>query len=175
VPAWLLDSPFHAVMRIQGELDAGPTGPHPEFTPYENALPLLDAVAARLDSRLVPIVMAWERPGPWVYPDCFPPVGGEESLRRFTAAARERGWRGPVLYVRVDARSMKAFDDDFDPEHRLEGVPDLSGAPVVAAFREAGDAVEILDVRGGPAPFPAASTSADESRRGSEEARAPRP
>ena len=92
VPAWLLDSPFHVVMRIQGELDAGPTGLHPEFTPYERALPLLDAVAAGLDSPLVPIVMAWERPGPWVYPDSFPPAGGAASLARFAAAARERGW-----------------------------------------------------------------------------------
>ena len=36
--------------------------------------------------------MAWERGGPWVYPDCFPPVGGDESMTRFCAMARQRGW-----------------------------------------------------------------------------------
>jgi hypothetical protein len=92
LPTWLADSPFHVAMRVQGELDAGPTGTHAEFTPFENALPLLDAAAARLDSALVPVLMAWERAGPWVYPDCFPPVGGADSLVRFAAAARARGW-----------------------------------------------------------------------------------
>src|SRR5262249_13050346 len=81
LPAWLADSPLHLVMRIQGEVDEGPTSTHPEFTPYENALPLLDRVAARLGAPLAPVIMSWERPGPWVYPDCFPPAGGADSLQ----------------------------------------------------------------------------------------------
>jgi hypothetical protein len=92
LPAWLADAPLHIVLRIQGEVDAGPTHTHPEFTPFEHAVPLLERVADRVGTSLVPVIMAWERPGPWVYPDCFPPVGGEESLTAFTAAARERGW-----------------------------------------------------------------------------------
>lgn len=92
LPAWLADAPLHIVMRIQGEVDAGPTHTHPEFTPFENAVPLLERVADRLGGSLVPVIMSWERPGPWVYPDCFPPAGGAESLRAFTGAARERGW-----------------------------------------------------------------------------------
>jgi len=41
---------------------------------------------------LVPVLMAWERPGPWIYPDCFPPVGGDAALHEFTEQARQRGW-----------------------------------------------------------------------------------
>jgi hypothetical protein len=92
VPPWLLDSPLHTVLRIQGELDAGPAEPHPEFVPYENALPLLDRLSEKVDAPLTPIIMSWERHGPWVYPDCFPVVGGDDALRSFTAAARSRGW-----------------------------------------------------------------------------------
>jgi hypothetical protein len=92
VPSWLLDSPLHVILRIQGELDAGPAAPHPEFVPYENALPLLDRLAQQVDAPLTPVIMSWERPGPWVYPDSFPVAGGDHALEAFTAAARTRGW-----------------------------------------------------------------------------------
>ena len=92
VPDWLLDSPPHIILRIQGELDIGPTRPNEEFLPYAKAVPLLEAVSRRIEAPLVPVIMSWERPGPWIYPDCFPPAGGDASLREFTAIARQRGW-----------------------------------------------------------------------------------
>lgn len=92
VPAWLLDSPPHIVVRMQGELDAGPAEPNQAFLPYPKIVPLLEKISQRIGCPLVAVVMSWERPGPWVYPDCFPPVGGDESLREFTRLARERGW-----------------------------------------------------------------------------------
>ncbi|HEV2492293.1 MAG TPA: DUF6259 domain-containing protein [Terriglobia bacterium] len=92
VPEWLLDSPPHIMVRMQGELDRGPTEPNQAFLPYPKIIPLLEKISQRIESPLVAVVMSWERPGPWVYPDCFPPVGGDESLREFTRRARERGW-----------------------------------------------------------------------------------
>lgn len=92
IPDWLLDSPPHVVLRIQGRIDEGPVEPNECFQPYEKAIPLLEQVAKALDSPVAPIIMAWENKGPWVYPDCFPPAGGDSSLRSFTAMARERGW-----------------------------------------------------------------------------------
>jgi hypothetical protein len=92
VPDWLLDSPPHIVVRIQGQLDAGPATPNSAFLPYPKIAPLLEGISRRIDSPLVAVVMAWERPGPWVYPDCFPPAGGDESLSEFTRLARVRGW-----------------------------------------------------------------------------------
>ena len=92
VPEWLLDSPPHIVVRIQGQLDAGPAEPNAAFLPYPKILPLLEKISNRIDSPLVAVVMAWERPGPWVYPDCFPPAGGDESLSEFAKLARARGW-----------------------------------------------------------------------------------
>jgi len=93
VPDWLLESPPHITVRLQGYLDDGPTPAVEEFVPYEKCVPLLDGIASRVEAPLVAVLMSWERAGPWVYPDCFPPVGGDESLSRFVALARERGWR----------------------------------------------------------------------------------
>jgi hypothetical protein len=92
LPSWLLDSPPHIILRMQGELDVGPTTPNHAFLPYAKAIPMLEEVAQRAGAPLVPVIMSWERPGPWIYPDCFPPVGGEKSLREFVQLAWERGW-----------------------------------------------------------------------------------
>jgi hypothetical protein len=92
VPAWLLESPPHIIVRIQGQLDIGPTEPNAAFLPYPKTIPLLEKIAQRLDAPLVPVIMSWERPGPWIYPDCFPPAGGAASLREFCDLARQRGW-----------------------------------------------------------------------------------
>ncbi len=92
VPGWLLDSPPHIILRIQGELDIGPALPNDAFLPYARSIPLLERLAERLDAPLVPVIMSWERPGPWIYPDCFPPAGGADSLKEFTGLAREHDW-----------------------------------------------------------------------------------
>jgi len=92
VPAWLLDSPPYITVRPQGVLDAGPVCPVEEFLPYEKIIPLLDGVSKRVGAPLVAVIMGWERGGSWVYPDCFPPIGGDESVTNFTRMARERSW-----------------------------------------------------------------------------------
>ncbi len=92
VPAWLLDSPPYITIRPQGILDDGPVFPVEEFLPYEKCLPLLERIATRLEAPLVAVIMGWERGGSWVYPDCFPPIGGDDSVTSFTRQARERGW-----------------------------------------------------------------------------------
>jgi hypothetical protein len=92
VPDWLRESPPHIILRIQGELDIGPAEPNDALLPYRKAIPLLEKAAERIGAPLVPVIMSWERPGPWIYPDCFPPAGGAEALREFTGMARGRGW-----------------------------------------------------------------------------------
>jgi hypothetical protein len=92
IPQWLLDSPPHLTIRLQGYVDDGKAPPIQEFLPYEKCVPLLAQVADRVGSPVVAVLMSWERGGPWVYPDCFPPVGGDASLTAFCRLARERGW-----------------------------------------------------------------------------------
>ncbi len=92
VPAWLLDSPVYVTIRPGGVLDCGPPTPVEEFLPYEKCIPLLEKLSDAVDSPLAVILMGWEKVGPWVYPDCFPPLGGEESMRHFIQLAKEHGW-----------------------------------------------------------------------------------
>ena len=93
IPAWLLDSPMPVVIRAAGVVDdSGPATPNEAFVPYARSLPALDALAEATGGPLMPILMAWEREGPWVYPEALPPVGGSASFAAFTVAARDRGW-----------------------------------------------------------------------------------
>lgn len=92
MPAWIMDSPPHIIVRLQGELDIGPTEPKEEFLPYIKIIPLLKRISEYVQSPLAAILMSWERPGPWIYPDCFPPVGGEESMKEFASEARRNNW-----------------------------------------------------------------------------------
>ena len=93
IPAWLLESPMPVIVRAAGVVDdAGPATPNAAFVPYERSLPALDALAEATGGPVMPILMAWEREGPWVYPESLPPVGGAASFAGFTAASRARGW-----------------------------------------------------------------------------------
>ena len=92
VPEWLTDSPAYITIRPAGQLDYGQVSTEEAFVPYEKCMPLLDNLSRKINAPLCIIFMGWERAGSWIYPDCFPPVGGEESMRNAIAAMRGRGW-----------------------------------------------------------------------------------
>ncbi len=93
VPDWLLDSPVYITIRPQGVLDDGPVFPIQEFLPYpDKCIPLLQQVSDRVGAPVVAVLMGWERAASWVYPDCFPPVGGDEGATELARQARARGW-----------------------------------------------------------------------------------
>ena len=92
IPEWLLDSPPYITIRPQGVVDAGPVLPIDEFLPYEKCIPLLEKIAEKVHAPLVAVIMGWERGGSWVYPDCFPPIGGDAAVREFARLSRARGW-----------------------------------------------------------------------------------
>jgi len=98
IPKWLADSPpaISFPMRGQGDWDP-PAAENPEYSPLTNALPYLDKLAGVLDAPLLPIIFNWERGGPWVQPDAYPPVGGEAAFREFMSKAKARGWH-PMIY-----------------------------------------------------------------------------
>ncbi len=97
-PKWLLNPVVGVAfpMRGQGDWDP-PAAVNPEYTPATNALPYLDKLAKAFDSPLMPIVFNWEKAGPWVQPEAFPPVGGDAAMRAFMKKAKAKGWH-PVLY-----------------------------------------------------------------------------
>lgn len=93
IPQWLVDSPVYITIRPQGILDIGQVYPVNEFLPYEKCIPLLEKVSESVQAPLCVMLMGWERGGSWVYPDSFPPVGGEESMKSFISSIKEHGWQ----------------------------------------------------------------------------------
>ena len=94
IPEWLTDSPAYITIRSVGKLDVGEINEKiEEFIPYEKCLPLLQNIADKINAPLCVVFMCWENAAPWVYPNCFPPVGGEESLKNAIAMIKEKGWR----------------------------------------------------------------------------------
>ncbi len=141
VPAWLLDSPAYISLRIQGELDIGPVFPIKGFLPYTKALPLLDHLARQLKAPLAVILMAWERGGPWVYPECFPPVGGDAALKRFCRLARQRGWR-VGSYCNGSRWVTRHFWNDYDGRdffQKKHGTQSVCRTPSGEAWQESWD------------------------------------
>jgi hypothetical protein len=98
VPKWLAESPLGIAfpMRGQGDWDP-PAAVNPDYTPLTNALPYLDKLAVAIEGPLMPIIFNWERGGPWVQPEAFPPLGGEAAVKEFMAKAKAKGWH-PVIY-----------------------------------------------------------------------------
>jgi len=97
-PKWITDSPVGIAFPMRGQADWDPPATvNPEYSPATNALPYLEKLATELECPLMPIVFNWERGGPWVQPDAYPPLAGEPSMRQFMAKAKGRGWH-PYIY-----------------------------------------------------------------------------
>jgi hypothetical protein len=141
IPAWLLDSPAYISLRLQGELDIGPVFPVKAFLPYTKILPHLDRLSRQLQAPLAVILMAWERGGPWVYPDCFPPIGGDAALKRFCHLARQRGWR-VGSYCNGTRWVTRHFWNDYDGKaffHKNRGDRSVCRTPSGEAWQESWD------------------------------------
>lgn len=91
LPKWMTDSPTFLMIRLQGALDAGPATVNQGFLPYERLSRKIARFNEQAPGPVLPVLMAWEKGGPWVYPDCFPPVGGAREMELF---AREQNGRG---------------------------------------------------------------------------------
>jgi hypothetical protein len=86
VPRWLTEPSLFYAYSLRGEVEPRKIG---------NRLPQVPQQAAAwhelLGGPTTFMLMAWEKLGPWVTPDYFPPFGGERAFKAATAALHANG------------------------------------------------------------------------------------
>lgn len=89
IPEWYKDSPLVITYPVRGIHDMDKMDPNALF-PYENALPTIDEIAEKVDSRLLVLLMHWEGTAPWAPPYVWPPYGGAEMFNAFADKLHDR-------------------------------------------------------------------------------------
>lgn len=133
VPQWLIAPSLFYAYSLRGEL-AGKT--------QGSRLPQVVAQAESWREVLaVPttfMLMSWEKQGPWVTPDYFPPFGGERAFRAATTALHEKGHHTLV------------FLSGLKWTLRKQGGCDAGTLDDTAAFEQRGAPFAICDPEGRP-------------------------
>jgi len=91
------------------------------------------------------MLMAWEKRGPWVTPDYFPPFGGAEAFKRVTGELHARGHHTLVFLSGLKWTLHKQRDGvvidqqaAFDQRGRPYAISDLTGKPLIFGKPTAG-------------------------------------
>lgn len=92
LPEWLRQMPFFYTMTVRGQSAENKTALR-----YDMIAAQSEAYAKLLRSPVCAMVMSWEKDGPWVTPDYFPPVGGDEPFQALMTRLRVAGNRSLIF------------------------------------------------------------------------------
>lgn len=90
LPDWYSQSPIVITYCVRGHHDTDVMEPNKLF-PYTNALPLVEEMSKKLNSRIMVLLMHWEGTAPWAPPYVWPPYGGEKPLKEFIDELHKSG------------------------------------------------------------------------------------
>lgn len=89
LPKWYENSPIVVTYPVRGTKDTGDMSPNKLF-PYVNALPHLEEIQQKTESKVMSLLMHWEGSAPWAPPYVWPPYGGEKVFTEFIREAHAR-------------------------------------------------------------------------------------
>lgn len=119
IPEWYKDNPLVVTYCVRGMHDMDEMSPNALF-PYENALPYIDEIASKVDSRLLVLLMHWEGTAPWAPPYVWPPYGGEDIFNSFADKLHERHHLFGVYCSGFSWTLKSNLVDDYDDGGRFE-------------------------------------------------------
>ena len=117
LPEWLEDSPVVIIYPVRGDQHIKDI-PN-RFLPYESAFPRIQELAEALDSRIMVLLMRWDKNGPWMPPHYWPPVGGTESFCKYRDLLHKEGHL-IALYGSGTSYTRKSLISDFSDEEEFQ-------------------------------------------------------
>ncbi|MBE6705654.1 MAG: hypothetical protein E7583_10345 [Ruminococcaceae bacterium] len=119
IPEWYKDAPLVITYPVRGIHDMDKMDPNALF-PYENALPEIEDIAKKVDSRLLVLLMHWEGTAPWAPPYVWPPYGGEEMFNSFADKLHERNHVLGVYCSGFGFTLQSNLCDEYNNADRIE-------------------------------------------------------
>ncbi len=111
LPEWYDKKVLTVMFPVRGRHDTDPSSCGGIF-PYMNAMPYLDEIKQKTNSRIMALLLHWEGTATWAPPYVWPPYGGEEPFNEFADAIHKNGdllgvycsGLGYTIYSRIDPK-----------------------------------------------------------------------
>ncbi|KPK61969.1 MAG: hypothetical protein AMK73_07140 [Planctomycetes bacterium SM23_32] len=133
VPAWLAEPSLFYTFTLRARSEDGQ-----EVNQLDRVVYQAEAWRQVLGEPVTFMLMSWEKRGPWVTPDYFPPYGGTVAFRQATGGLHAHGHRTLVFLSGLRWTLHKEFqgnvvDDEaaFNERARPSAIADASGEAVM--------------------------------------------